>query len=202
MGRLLHGMQPRIISKLLARFQVVMQPADDWFFDQVAVFEQITVNLLAHLNGVTAIDKNGGLIAQHNSCARRSGKAGQPRQTFGPCWYVFALMFIGARHNKAVNALGRQIGAQGIQSMGGVKIILGHFKKRFALIPQGQQFGPQGIIRGLANQINPVFSRAALGCGQNTVNQVDDSANILVDIGGFKQFGKLSITGNGHEDPL
>ena len=199
---LLDRMQPWVIGHFLAGFQIVMQPANNRFIDQMAVFKQITVNLLTHLNGIATIDKHGSLIAKDHRRPGRAGKAGQPRQTFSACRDIFALMFIGARHNKTINTLGGQIGAQGRNAFCRIKIVLCFLKQPFAFITQGQQRRGKFITWRGRNQVNPVGTRITIGCGKHTINQVNDSANILTDLVAFKQGCKLGIAGNRHEHPL
>ncbi len=91
---LLDSMQMRVIGQLLARFQIVMNPADNRFIDQMSIFVNVAVDLLTDLNGVTTINKHGGLVGKHHRRPGRPGKTGQPCQTFGTGRNIFALMFI------------------------------------------------------------------------------------------------------------
>jgi hypothetical protein len=63
-----------------------------------------TIDLLAHLHEVAAVDENRGAIGKHDGGARRAGKAGQPGEALGAGRYIFVLVTVGARHDEAVES--------------------------------------------------------------------------------------------------
>ena len=71
-------------------------------------FEDVEIDLLAHLQRIAAVDENRRAARQHHRDAGRAGKAGQPFQPRRRGRDVFALMLVGARHDEAVDAVGAQ----------------------------------------------------------------------------------------------
>ena len=81
-------------------------------------FKQIAVDLLRRLQGIAAVNKQCRALTQHNREPGRTGKAGQPRQALAARRDVLALMFIRARHDKAVEPTRRQFPAQRCEPVG------------------------------------------------------------------------------------
>jgi hypothetical protein len=77
----------------------------------MAVREERGIDLLRHLQGVAAIDEDGGLLSQHDGEAGRAGEAGDPGKALGPRGHILALVFVGPRHDEASEAAARQLGA-------------------------------------------------------------------------------------------
>jgi hypothetical protein len=102
-------MQPRIKADGSA-FCVVFQPVTKLYLGPIDRGEHIC-RLFAHLQAITAIDKETRLIRQDSTKARRSRKACQPRQTFVTGRNVFALMRICARDKESIQPYGRHLDA-------------------------------------------------------------------------------------------
>ena len=115
---LVRRVQPRIVAEDLAGFQRIADPAGRRLVDQMVDFEQAGVDLLRRLQRIAAIDKQRGALAQHDREPGRAGKAGQPCQPLAARRDIFALMLVGARHDKAVEPARRQFLAQSCDAVG------------------------------------------------------------------------------------
>ena len=66
-------------------------------------FEDVEVDLLAHLQRIATIDEDRGTGREHHGHAGRAGKPGEPLQPRGRGRDVFALVLVGTRHEEAVD---------------------------------------------------------------------------------------------------
>ncbi len=80
------------------------QPACDGLLDQVPELVELSVGLVAHLERVTAIDKDRRAIAQHDRRPRRAGETRQPGQPFRIRRQELVLMRIRMGHHEPVEA--------------------------------------------------------------------------------------------------
>src|SRR5690348_15472381 len=78
-----------------------------WFLHQVMDLERAGVDLGGRLQSVPPIDKQRCPVAQHNRETRRPGEASQPGEALTAGRHVFSLMFVGARHDEAVESARR-----------------------------------------------------------------------------------------------
>ncbi len=72
--------------------------------DEVTAGKDGTINLLGKLRDVAAVDENDRLAMGDERNARGPGEAGQPRQALRARRHIFAVVFIGTRHEKGVDA--------------------------------------------------------------------------------------------------
>ncbi len=115
---LVGGMEPGVVAQLAALGQVLGDPGIRRLLDQVAVGVELLVHLLAHLDGVAAIDEDRRLAGQDDREAGRAAEAGDPGQPFGPGRDILALMLVGAGHDEAGQAPPAQLGPQRLQPVG------------------------------------------------------------------------------------
>ena len=108
-------MKPWIETEFLARFEVFFEPVLGRIVDEMFGREGGGVDLLADLYGVAAINENSGKVVQHDGCAPRAGKAGEPCKALGRGGDVFVLVFIGTGHHEPVEPTGFEFCAQGFQ---------------------------------------------------------------------------------------
>jgi hypothetical protein len=80
--------------------------------DEIAIGEEILVDLGAHLQGVAAVDEDRGPVLEHDRRPGRASEAGQPGQAVECRGYVLILPFVLVRHDHAVEAEPRQRFAQ------------------------------------------------------------------------------------------
>ncbi|MNV79048.1 hypothetical protein D3C71_1725820 [compost metagenome] len=90
---------------------VFREPAGRRIGDKAFIRKNVAVGLIAYLQLVTAVDENIGLLFHDQCSASRARKACEPAQALGAGRYIFALMFIGARNEKAIKALLGQLRA-------------------------------------------------------------------------------------------
>ena len=74
--------------------------------------ERLGIDLRRRLQRVAAIDKDRGAVLQHDRHPGRAGEAGEPGEALAAQRHVFALMLVGARHDKASELLLGQLFAQ------------------------------------------------------------------------------------------
>ena len=91
---------------------VIPEPAGRRVVDQAFDRKDVEIDLVAHLQRVAPVDKDEGAVAQHDGDTGRTAEAGQPFQPRRAVGDVFALMLVGARHDEAVQPVGRQPLAQ------------------------------------------------------------------------------------------
>ena len=97
-------MEIGIEGQTLASGQILTEPFRWRHLDQMGALEQVRIELLFRLDGVTAIDEYDSAVAQHHQRSRRAGKAGQPGQTLARLGDIFVPMLIGQRNDEAVDA--------------------------------------------------------------------------------------------------
>ena len=74
--------------------------------------EDAAVHLLGKLRDIAPVDEDHGRAAHHERHAGRAGEARQPGEALGRGRHIFALVFVGARHEEAVDAERIEAGAQ------------------------------------------------------------------------------------------
>ena len=74
--------------------------------------ETAEVGLLAHLQGVAAVDEKGRRPGANDRGAGRAGEAGQPGQPLGGRRHVLALVLVGAGHEEGVELQALQRGPE------------------------------------------------------------------------------------------
>jgi hypothetical protein len=120
--------QPRIKSEAVARLEMLRQPCLRRWIDQRRDVPGLAVHLFRGLQGVTAIDKNRGLMVQHNRQSRRSGEAGQPRQPLFRRGDIFVLLLICTGNHESGQLPSQQFLAKGRQPRGQRNAALGLFE--------------------------------------------------------------------------
>ncbi len=105
-------MQHGVNAELLSRLQMRRQPFTHRRIDQMLRGKHLHVHLLAHLDRVASIHKDGSLAGQNRCNTGRPGKSRQPLQAAVMWRHVFALMGIRARDQKAVEAEAGKFGPE------------------------------------------------------------------------------------------
>ena len=100
------------------------------------------------MQAVAAVYEHARHIRQHHRKARRAGKAGQPAQPLVAGGDIFALMRIGARHQKTGQPLGGQPLPQGSKAR----------RAKIGAGGGGEGLEHRGLSEGFA-QAHPVFDR-------------------------------------------
>ncbi len=111
--------QPWIEAQCVALFEIPGDPCGRRLLGQVLGLEILHIHLLAHLNGVAAIDENRRLFRGNNSEAPRAGKACQPFQPLGIGRDILALEFILARNDEPGKLALLQFSAEEGEGRGG-----------------------------------------------------------------------------------
>lgn len=101
----LGAVQARIVADHLAGAGALAQPGGDPAFHQIADLEQLGVDLIAHLDGVAAIHKDGGRLGRHRRRAGRTGEAGRPGQPVVGFRQVLVPVLVLVGNEEAVQAL-------------------------------------------------------------------------------------------------
>src|SRR3546814_18537168 len=94
-------MQPGVVGKALARLQARLQPGCQGLIGHVARREKRGVDLLDDLQGVAAVDEDGGFLQQDAGKAGRALEAGEPGQPLGCGRDVLALVLVAAWYPEA-----------------------------------------------------------------------------------------------------
>jgi len=105
-------------AKAVARAKMLRQPGLRRRVDQRFDSPCLGVDLLGSLERIAPVDKDRGLVGQHDGEARRAGKAGQPRQPLLGGRDIFVLLLVGARHHEAAQVVFRQFLAKRGQARG------------------------------------------------------------------------------------
>ena len=140
--------QPGIVGQALAWLQMLFQPGRQGLLGDVARRKQIGVHLLAHLQGITAVDEDRRLVGHHAGHAGGAVETGQPGQALGRRRHILALVFVAARHQEAVDLAPRQFLAQSGQTGGMVGARLRSATHRRLRIAQslGVRHGPMAPL--------------------------------------------------------
>ncbi len=107
----LGAVQARIVADLPPRLGRFLEVAGDAAVDEIADLEQAAVDLVADLQGVAAVDKDGGLVLEDHRRAGRAGEAGGPGQAIVGGRQIFVLVLVLVRDEEAVDALAGHGGA-------------------------------------------------------------------------------------------
>ena len=91
---LIGGQQPWVVTQDIALFQVFGNPGGGRLIDQMVGREKLGVHLLAHLDGVAAVNEDGPLVKGEDGHAPGTGKTGKPAQALGIGCHIFTLKFI------------------------------------------------------------------------------------------------------------
>ncbi len=151
------AVQPGVIADGLASRGGAFQIGRHAALDQVAHFEQGAVHLVAHLQGVAAVDEHRRPVLQDHRRSGRAGEARGPGQAVIGRRQIFVLMLVLMRHQKAVQALGphglpdqrHMLGAEG--GIGG--FIEGLVHRRNLTVRADLRQGRHGLSRpGLSRQ--------------------------------------------------
>ena len=105
--------QPGVVADAVALDEMRLEPALGGMVDERLRAEHGSVDLLAHLYGVTPVDEDCGLLGQHHGDPGRAGEARQPGEPLGPFRHIFVLMLVRARHHEAVELTSGEFLAQG-----------------------------------------------------------------------------------------
>ncbi|MCY1173611.1 hypothetical protein D9M73_137770 [compost metagenome] len=92
---------------------MLAQPACDIARGDGDIGPVVRRHLLAHLQRIAAIGEDRGAVGQHHRAAGRALKAGQPGQALGIGPDIFGHIFIGQRHDEAIEPVFCQLGAEG-----------------------------------------------------------------------------------------
>ena len=113
-GRINPGLavEPRIEPDLRACRGIFSEPGGNRSGRDRLVIKQPSINLIAHLDGIAAIDENRRFAAQHRRRSGRSAEPGQPVQPLGIAADIFAHMLVGDRHHEPVQGAGGKLAAQ------------------------------------------------------------------------------------------
>ena len=109
---LLAGVQPRIVTKLGALAQILIEPLLGRMLHQVLYRKNIAVDLRVRLCRVTAVNEERRTVVQDDCGSCRAGKAGEPGQAFFALRQIFVLLAIAARHDEAVEAAPSEFATQ------------------------------------------------------------------------------------------
>ena len=105
-------MKSRVVTKLVALFELPGDPFARRFLWNAAEFEHRPVRLALHLLRVSAVNKQRRRVLQDHREPGRASESGQPSQPLGVRGHVFVLVFIRARDDEPCKPLLRQFGAQ------------------------------------------------------------------------------------------
>src|SRR5262249_13309902 len=108
----LAGVQPGIVAEAIAWLEIVLDPARRRIFHDVLDGEQRSVDLLARLQGVAAVDEQRGTFHQDDRGPRRAGEAGEPGEALLALAQIFILMAVGSRQDEAGQVAVGKLGAQ------------------------------------------------------------------------------------------
>ena len=106
------GVEPGVETDAATLRRVLGEPVVDGRGDAVDGGEGGRIDLGADLQRVAAVGEDGGALGERHGDAGGAGKAGQPMQPLGRGGHVFALEFVGARHEETIEADARHLGAQ------------------------------------------------------------------------------------------
>src|SRR3546814_17322788 len=132
-------MQPGVVGKALARLQARLQPGCQGLIGHVARREKRGVDLLDDLQGVAAVDEDGGFLQQDAGKAGRALEAGEPGQPLGCGRDVLALVLVAAGYQEALDAAPGEFPAEVIGSAAGrervcqdvsMSVVAGSLKKK------------------------------------------------------------------------
>jgi hypothetical protein len=165
------GLQPGIEAELATLRQVLGNPGLGRFLRDLMRGERRDVDLVAHGQGIAAVDEDRRAIGQHDGKAGRAAEAGEPSQALGAAGHVFALMLVGARDHEAVDAAAREFGAQQRQALRRRRCRVEAVAGRDKLCPpRGQSLGQFGIGIG-GDQFDPFRACQPLRGGGHAAHQ-------------------------------
>ena len=122
------SVQPWIKSEAVAPAEMVFQPAFGGWIGQWLDAPGSGIDLLARLQGVTAVHEHRRLMRQHNCLSRRTGETGQPGQPFFRWGDIFVLLLIRAGNHESAQVSPRQFLTKRGQPRGQCDTALGLFE--------------------------------------------------------------------------
>jgi len=133
--------------------------------------EGVGVDLTAHGKRVAPVDEDRRAVGQHDGEAGRTAEAGEPGQPLRAARHILALMFIGARHDEAVDTAALELGTKRRQARcrrrGGIESVIGLGELG---PPCRERLGQFGIGLGI-DQFDPFGTGQALGGGGDAAHQ-------------------------------
>jgi hypothetical protein len=173
-----HRLQPGIEAELAALGQVLGDPLLGRLLGNLVRHERLDVDLVAHGQGIAAVDEDGGALRQDDGEARRTAEPGQPAQALGAPRHIFALMFVGAGHDEAVEPAALQFGAKSGQPLARGRARLQPVIGRREFCPPGRQrLGQFGVSRRI-DQLDPLWPGQAFGGRGNAEHQVSEGGRV------------------------
>jgi len=97
-------MEVRIETEFLSIRQRPFKPCANRLIRNVADGVKGVVHLVTDLQCIAAIDKQGGLLREHDGKAGGSGEIGQPGQALSIGCNKLTLILVAARHHAAIDA--------------------------------------------------------------------------------------------------
>ena len=145
----------------------------------MGAFEQLRIELLFRLHGVTTVDEHDSTVAKNHQRSGRAGKAGEPRQPLARAGDVFVSMLVGKRNDKAIQTERGQRRLEPLQPIGdGLGWVC-------APLVEGSEAVPEKIAQvsgiGRSNEIQPGVGIKALGGGEDAYQDVVDLADRFLD---------------------
>ncbi len=122
--------QPGIVAEGHAGREIFLDPLMRGRLDEVRDFEQRSVDLIARLQGVAAVDEQHGPVEKHDCRAGRSGEAREPREPLFRGRHILVLVRVGAGQHEARQSAALELCPQGRH-------------------PRGGRFAGRGVVKGL-----------------------------------------------------
>ncbi len=111
------AVQPRVVADAAALRCMLLQPIGGGGFRHRLVGPVLAVDLAADLQGVATVDEDRRLLRKDDGRAGRAFETGQPGQPLGVTPDIFAHMFVGERDDEAVELVGLELLAKGLQAV-------------------------------------------------------------------------------------
>ena len=97
---------------------MLAEPAGDAGLGHADILPVVAVDLLADLERVAAVGEDRGFLRQHDRGAGRALEPGQPGEPLRIGADIFAHMFVGQRHDEAVEPVALELFAEGPEAVG------------------------------------------------------------------------------------
>ncbi len=144
--------------------------------------EQRHIHLVADLQGIAAVDEDGGLLRQHDGDAGRAREAGEPGQALGPRRDIFALMLIGPGYQEAGQAAAGQFLSQCSKTLGTGLQGSGRGLRRQPA-PERIELGPAAAVGRGGDEVDPVLGMLPLRGGKHPGEKAANLRQINADAG-------------------
>ena len=102
----------RVVTKLVALFELAGDPFARWVLRDAAEFEHRRIRLALHLLRVSAVDEQRRRVLQDHREPGRASESGEPSQPLGVGGHVFVLVLVRPRDDESSKPLLRQFGPQ------------------------------------------------------------------------------------------